>query len=124
MSIDRLGPATPARPAERAPAPRAAPDPARAPGAAVDTAAAARAAAAAPSLAQVNEAVSRLNQSPQAKSQGLEFSVDSDSRRTVVKVVDQSTREVLRQIPTPEALDIANALAAQAHTGLLLRQTA
>ena len=79
----------------------------------------------APTLAQVNEAVARLNQASQAKSQGLEFSVDSDSKRTVVKVVDQSTKEVLRQIPTPEALDIANALAAaQTHTGLLIRQTA
>ena len=46
----------------------------------------------APSLEQVNRAVSELNKSAQASSQGLEFSVDADSDRTVVKVIDQSTK--------------------------------
>jgi flagellar protein FlaG len=77
-----------------------------------------------PTLDQVNEAVSQLNKSSQAKSQGLEFSVDSDTKRTVVKVVDQSTKEVLRQIPTPEALEIAKSLESKASTGLLIQQTA
>ena len=44
--------------------------------------------------------MSQLNKSSQAKSQGLEFSIDKDSNRTVVKVIDQTTKEVLRQIPT------------------------
>jgi flagellar protein FlaG len=77
-----------------------------------------------PTLDQVNEAVSQLNKSSQAKSQGLEFSVDNDTKRTVVKVVDQSTKEVLRQIPTPEALEIAKSLESKASTGLLIQQTA
>ena len=77
-----------------------------------------------PSLEQVNQAVSNLNQSAQAKSQGLEFSIDSDTQRTVVKVIDQSTKEVLRQIPTPEALDIAKALESKATKGVLIQQTA
>jgi flagellar protein FlaG len=78
----------------------------------------------APSLDQVNRAVSELNQSQQARSQGLEFSVDSDTQRTVVKVIDQSTKEVLRQIPTPEALEIAKALEAKSTKGVLIQQTA
>jgi flagellar protein FlaG len=77
-----------------------------------------------PSLEQVNQAVSNLNQSAQAKSQGLEFSIDSDTQRTVVKVIDQSTKEVLRQIPTPEALEIAKALESKATKGVLIQQTA
>jgi flagellar protein FlaG len=69
--------------------------------------------------------VSQLNKSAQAKSQGLEFSIDNDTKRTVVKVVDQSTKEVLRQIPTPEALEIAKALESKSsNTGLLIQQTA
>jgi flagellar protein FlaG len=114
MNIDPLGSPTSAT------APAAARAAARTPAGASDSAAAKPA----PSLAQVNAAVSRLNQAAQAKSQGLEFSVDSDSKRTVVKVVDQSTKEVLRQIPTPEALELAKALEAASRTGLLIQQTA
>ncbi|NVM75451.1 flagellar protein FlaG [Duganella sp. SG902] len=129
MTIDTIGSATSAasgRPAERAPvsSDAAAQGAARAPATAVETAAAVRAPAAAPSLEQVSEAVSQLNKSVQAKSQGLEFSIDSDSKRTVVKVVDQTTKEVLRQIPTPEALEIAKSLEAKSSTGLLIQQTA
>lgn len=127
MTIDTIGSATTARTAERAPVASdaaAAPGAARAPATAVETAAALKAPSAAPSLEQVNEAVSQLNKSVQAKSQGLEFSIDSDSKRTVVKVVDQTTKEVLRQIPTPEALEIAKSLEAKSSTGLLISQTA
>jgi flagellar protein FlaG len=127
MTIDTIGTATPARSTDRAPAgtdAAAAQGAARAPATAVETAAAVKAPAATPSLDQVNEAVSQLNKSSQAKSQGLEFSVDSDSKRTVVKVVDQTTKEVLRQIPTPEALQIAKGLESKSSTGLLIQQTA
>jgi flagellar protein FlaG len=87
-------------------------------------AAAEQAGQAAPSRDQLARAVAELNKSQQAKSQGLEFSIDTDTRRTVVKVVDQATREVLRQIPTPEALEIAKALEAQSTKGVLIQQTA
>jgi len=127
MTIDTIGTATPARTAERAPVSSdaaAAQGAARAPATAVETANAVKASAAVPTLDQVNEAVSQLNKSAQAKSQGLEFSVDSDTKRTVVKVIDQSTKEVLRQIPSPEALEIAKSLESNASTGLLISQTA
>jgi flagellar protein FlaG len=127
MTIDTLGSATSARPADRAPVSTdaaVAQGAARTPATAVETAAAVKAPSAAPSLEQVNEAVSQLNKSSQAKSQGLEFSVDSDSKRTVVKVIDQTTKEVLRQIPTPEALEIAKSLESKPSTGLLIQQTA
>jgi len=127
MTIDTIGTATPARTAERAPVSSdaaAAQGAARAPATAVETANAVKASAAIPTLDQVNEAVSQLNKSVQAKSQGLEFSVDSDTKRTVVKVIDQSTKEVLRQIPSPEALEIAKSLESTSGTGLLISQTA
>ncbi|MCC7695898.1 flagellar protein FlaG [Janthinobacterium lividum] len=64
-----------------------------------------------PSREELDQAVSELNQSPQVKTQGLQFSIDEDSQRTVVKVIDQETQEVLRQIPTREALEIAKSFA-------------
>lgn len=127
MTIDTIGTATTARTADRPPVSSdaaVAQGAARAPATAVETANAVKAGAAVPTLDQVNEAVSQLNKSAQAKSQGLEFSVDSDTKRTVVKVIDQSTKEVLRQIPSPEALEIAKSLESKSGTGLLISQTA
>ncbi|MBS1186262.1 MAG: flagellar protein FlaG [Burkholderiaceae bacterium] len=78
--------------------------------AAVQTTNAVRQAAASPSLDQVKQAVDTINQSMNALSRGLQFSVDKDSQRTVVKIVDQQTDEVIRQIPSEEALAIAKSL--------------
>ena len=121
MTIDTIGAIGSNRPAERSFASDTAAAGARgtAPATAVATANAVKAT---PSLDQLNRAVSELNQSQQAKSQGLEFSIDSDTQRTVVKVIDQSTKEVLRQIPTPEALEIAKALEAKSTRGVLIQQ--
>ena len=127
MTIDTIGSATSARPADRAPVGDAATalGAPRAPAVAVDTAAAVKGPANVPSAEQLKEAVSQLNKASQDKSQGLEFSIDNDSKRTVVKVIDQTTKEVLRQIPTPEALEIAKALESKSSTaGLLIQQTA
>ena len=94
----------------------------RAPAATVDTAEAVKAKAATPSLKEVEQAVAEINKTLQSKAQSLEFSIDDDSKRTIVKVIDQSTKEVLRQIPTPEALQIAKSLANS--KGLLVDQEA
>lgn len=76
----------------------------------------------APSQDELKDALDNINRSMQAKSQSLEFSIDQDSDRTIVKVVDQNTKEVIRQIPTPEALAISKAL--DNAQGLLIKQTA
>ena len=75
-----------------------------------------------PSLDQLTKAVSALNQSSQMKTQGIEFSIDEDSQRTVVKVIDQETKEVLRQIPTKEALELSKTF--DSAKGSLIRQSA
>jgi flagellar protein FlaG len=75
-----------------------------------------------PSREQLNKAVSALNQSSQIKTQGIEFSIDEDSQRTVVKVIDQETKEVLRQIPTKEALELAKTF--DSAKGSLISQSA
>ncbi|WP_332856532.1 flagellar protein FlaG [Duganella sp. S19_KUP01_CR8] len=127
MTIDTIGSASQARPVDRPAAAvgDASAQSARAPATPVETASAVKGPANVPTLDQVHQAVSQLNKSAQAKSQGLEFSVDSDTKRTVVKVVDQTTKEVLRQIPSPEALEIAKSLESNSGTsGLLIQQTA
>ena len=73
-------------------------------------------------LKDVRQAVSDINKAMQFMSRELEFSVDTDSDRTIVKVIDQQTREVIRQMPTKEALEIGKAL--EKVQGLLIRQTA
>jgi flagellar protein FlaG len=72
------------------------------------------------SMDELKEAVGKINQSIHAQS--LEFSIDEDSKRTVVKVVDVATKEIVRQMPTEEALQIAKSL--DKAMGLLIRQQA
>lgn len=78
--------------------------------------------AAEPDQAEVARVVDEINKAMQALSRNIEFSIDTDSQRTIVKVVDQETREVIRQMPSAEALEIGKAL--QKVQGLLIRQTA
>jgi flagellar protein FlaG len=120
MSIQSIG--SPGNRADRAPDAAVLQPAARAPATALETRAAVEKAAPAPSLEQLTHAVSNINKSLQTLSQDLVFSIDNDSNRTIVKVVDQKTKEVIRQIPSPEALEIAKAL--DTVQGLLIRQTA
>ncbi len=78
--------------------------------------------AAAPSREQVGDAVKKINEGMRASSQSLEFAIDEDSKEIVVKIIDQGTREVVRQIPSVEALEIAKSL--DKMRGLLISQTA
>lgn len=64
----------------------------------------------APSMDQVKQAVQDINKSMRSLSQGLEFSIDADSKQTIVKVIDPQTKEVIRQMPSQEALEIAKTL--------------
>ena len=75
-----------------------------------------------PSMEQIKQAVQEINKVMKSLSQDLEFSVDEDSNRTIVKVVDQQTNEVIRQLPSKEALEIAKAL--DKVQGLLIKQKA
>lgn len=76
----------------------------------------------APSSEQLAEALKSINSALQVRSQDLEFSVDSESARTIVTVTDKTTHEVIRQMPTKEAMEIAKAL--DRLQSLLIRQTA
>lgn len=60
--------------------------------------------------ALVKKAAEQIKAFVQASSHNLNFSVDKGSGRIIVKVVDQETGEVIRQIPAEETLAIANSL--------------
>ncbi|SFC86451.1 flagellar protein FlaG [Massilia yuzhufengensis] len=74
------------------------------------------------SPADVDKALDSINKTMKSLSHSLEFSLDDDSKRQVVKVIDPETREVIRQMPSKEALEIAKAL--DRLQGLLIRQQA
>ena len=63
-----------------------------------------------PTRDQVDNAVKTLNAAMTESSQDLQFTVDKDTKQTVVKLVDRVTHEVLRQMPSKEALELAKSL--------------
>ena len=76
----------------------------------------------APTPGQVEHAVAEIQRSVGGINTNLRFSVDDRSGRTVVTVTDSETREVIRQIPNKEVMEISRAL--DRMQGLLLNGTA
>lgn len=77
---------------------------------------------AAPTGAQVQNAVDNLNKMMGQINAGVEFSIDKDTKQTVVKVVESRTREVIRQFPSEEVLAISRAIDQMQQHGLLIKQ--
>lgn len=73
-----------------------------------------------PDQAQIDDALAAVQQALQPVARNLQFSVDKESGRSVIKVVDLSTRQVIRQIPSEELLAITHAL--DSLSGLFVRQ--
>ena len=59
---------------------------------------------------KIEQAVARLNDYVQSLQRDIVFSVDHDSGRSVVRVVERGTQEVIRQIPSEVALRLARNL--------------
>lgn len=72
--------------------------------------------------AALEDAVKKLNAFIAPALQSVQFAVDKDSNRTVVKVVDSETKQVLRQFPNEEALAMSKSL--DKLQGLMVKQTA
>ena len=70
---------------------------------------------------KVEQAVSQVNEFVQNLNRDLQFTVDEDSGRTVIKVLDTETKQVIRQIPPEELLRIANYLFDAKGSSLLLK---
>lgn len=75
-----------------------------------------------PKPEQLKDVVNSINSVMKNLSSSLEFTVDSDSERTIVKVMDKQTNEVIRQIPSQDALELAKAV--DRLQGLLIKEKA
>jgi len=62
------------------------------------------------SAKEIEEVVSRLNERVQETSRTLNFQVDEDSGKTVIRVYDKSSNDLIRQIPNELALELAKKL--------------
>jgi flagellar protein FlaG len=70
----------------------------------------------------LEQALSRVREVFQQADPRLEFSIDPDLGRVVVKVMNAESGEVIRQIPQQEVIELAKSL--EAPTGLLLHHKA
>jgi flagellar protein FlaG len=72
-------------------------------------------------------AVVKLNDYMQQEQRSLQFSVDDASGRTVVTITDTETKEIIRQIPPAQVLELMRSFAETPseteHRGLLVRET-
>lgn len=77
---------------------------------------------AAPNEQQVDDAVEKLSKFVSNIRPEISFSVDEASGTRVVKIIDRQSKEVVRQIPSEEAIQLAQAL--DKLQGLFVRDTA
>ena len=75
-----------------------------------------------PSAGELQKALEEVAKAVAPMAQSLQFSLDKDSGKTVVKVMDTDTNEVIRQIPSEEVLAISKAV--DKLKGLLIKQQA
>lgn len=75
-----------------------------------------------PNPAQLKEAVSKLNDYTQSISRKLSFSIEESTGRTVIKVYDAETDELIRQIPPEETLRLAEVIGDQGGNNLFIRE--
>jgi flagellar protein FlaG len=64
----------------------------------------------APTRQQVEQAVLQIQSYLNDSQRQLQFQVDSGSGRTIVRVVNTETQELIRQIPSEEMLTLARAI--------------
>ncbi len=75
-----------------------------------------------PDRQKAAQAAKEINDFLKSSSAGIEFQVDKQSERVIVRVVDTETKQLIRQVPTEEMVAISHAL--DRMTGLLLAQKA
>ena len=72
--------------------------------------------------AQIETAVHEVNAGLESRSISLQFEIDQETDKVIVKVVDQTNGVVIRQIPTEEVVRIAKVMGKA--PGLLMSQQA
>ena len=74
------------------------------------------------SASSERDASSAINRAAKSLNTNIELSLDERSERPIVRVVDSATGQLIRQIPSEEALELRRAL--DRITGLLINRTA
>lgn len=80
-----------------------------------------------PDRETIERAMQEVKKAVDPMARNLQFSIDEDTGRTIVRIVDTSTKEVIRQIPSEEVLAIAKALDqtdGDTSSGVFLKQKA
>ena len=72
--------------------------------------------------ASLNSAIAEMKRYVQSVQRNLQFEVDEESNRTIVRVVDSQTGDVVRQIPAEEFLQMAKRM--EELDGLLMSEHA
>ena len=70
-------------------------------------------------ITDLSRQLESINRALRERQSDLSFSVDESTGKTVVRVVRETTGELVRQIPSEEVLAIANALRSIEHSGAL-----
>lgn len=73
-----------------------------------------------PSDAQLDAAITSANKA--LARNNIQFSVDRASGKTIVRVTDAQTQQLIRQIPSPEMIELAHAI--DRMQGMLLKHEA
>lgn len=63
-----------------------------------------------PTSKELQAALDNLKKAADASSSDLQFSVDKASGKTIVRVVDKGTGDLIRQIPSEDVLEIAKSI--------------
>lgn len=75
-----------------------------------------------PSTDQVHAAVEKIKRALPPNATNLSFSIDKDSQKTVIKVIDSQTNQILKQFPSKEVLALAKQIGEfQESLGVLIR---
>lgn len=62
------------------------------------------------SESEIESAVNEINDFVQSQSRQLNFSYDNESQRSVIKVTDSESGDVIRQIPSEDVLNLSERL--------------
>jgi flagellar protein FlaG len=75
-----------------------------------------------PSTSDIKKATDQVNKFVSSVNTDIQFSIDKETGINVVKVIDKTTNEIIRQIPGDEILQIAKTL--DRLQGLIVKQQA
>lgn len=76
----------------------------------------------APTEAELKQMVEKANESLKLNNSDLQFEMDKESSEMIVKVIDRETKEVIRQFPSVEMIELAKSI--EKMQGVLMSRTA